>query len=208
MTVRLGTPYNVAAPGDADRGEPGSDPVETVLPTFVVNLRVRCRYMTRLVCVFSLLIVLCSIRTRASQDQTSSPSLLEDLDRAEAKWKASKIEAYEFRFQYACNGLIRPEVLDRSPGRLLFRVAAGESRLWGPNISNARVIGNLVQYSTVEQMFDFIRRAWTSRPARLEVQYDEAHAYPTRVCIDPAAHITDDEYGFVTSDFIVIHAAR
>jgi len=164
--------------------------------------------MKRTLFGFFLLIILDWMGTRASQERPSSPSLLEDLARAEAKWKASKIEAYEFRFQYACNGLIRYDVLDRWPGRLRFRVADGESRLWGPNITNARVTGDGVQYSTVEQMFEFIRTAWTSGPARLEARYDEAHGYPTRVCIDPAAHITDDEYGFVTSDFTVIHTAK
>jgi hypothetical protein len=57
----------------------------------------------------------------------------------------------------------------------------------------------------VEQMFAFIRKARTSRPVRIEAQH-EVRGYPTRVC-DPAT-TTDDEFGFVTSDFKVLRCAK
>ena len=59
------------------------------------------------------------------------------------------------------------------------------------------------QYATVERLFDFIRKESTGHPAHLDVQYDPARGYPTRVCVDPVAHIFDDEYGFEVSDFKV-----
>lgn len=59
------------------------------------------------------------VSTVASQDPASAPSeLLGLLARAEAKWQASMTEAYEFRFQYACNGLIPPPAARRAAGRV------------------------------------------------------------------------------------------
>jgi len=55
----------------------------------------------------------------------------------------------------------------------------------------------------VERLFHFTRKESTGRPARLDVQYDPIRGYPTRVCVDPVAHIFDDEYGFEISDFKV-----
>jgi hypothetical protein len=50
--------------------------------------------------VLSLLMGLGSVGTGASQDPASAPpELVDQLARAEAKWQASKTEAYEFRFQ-------------------------------------------------------------------------------------------------------------
>jgi Family of unknown function (DUF6174) len=64
------------------------------------------------------------------------------------------------------------------------------------------------QYSTVERLFEFIRKEWTGRPSNLDVQYDPARGYPTRVCVDPVLHIFDDEFGFVVSDFKVLSSIR
>lgn len=147
-------------------------------------------------------VVHASIRREVSQDSTSSSSQLDQLAHAEAKWQSSKIEAYEIQVQYACNALI-PIAPPGVSSRLRFRVTGGESRLLGANETEAPVTGDLVQYSNVEQMFAFIRKARTSHPVRIETQYDEVRGYPTRVCVDPAT-TTDDEFGFVTSDFKVL----
>jgi len=66
------------------------------------------------------------------------------------------------------------------------------------------VAADLIQYSTVEKLFAVIRQAWTSRPSRMEVQYDQARGFPIRVCVDPAASTSDDEFGFVITDFKVL----
>ena len=67
--------------------------------------------------------------------------------------------------------------------------------------------GDVAQYSTVEQCAHSFARAWISHHARIDAQYDAIHGYPTRVCVDPT-DIADDEFGFVTSDFKVIHVAK
>jgi len=89
------------------------------------------------------------------------------------RWQASKIKGYEFRFQYACNGLIHippPDV----PRGMLIRVKDGESMYLRPGAGPVPVAAELVQYATVEKLFAFIRQAWTSRPVHMEVQYDQA----------------------------------
>jgi Family of unknown function (DUF6174) len=130
----------------------------------------------------------------------AGPDPLGQLARAEAKWRESRTDAYEFRFHYACNGLV-PQPRSLYPG-LLFRVKHGESTLINSAGQPVRMALD-AQYATVERLFDFIRKESTGHPAKLDVQYDPARGYPRRVCVDPVAHIFDDEYGFEVSDFKV-----
>jgi hypothetical protein len=142
-------------------------------------------------------------KTSGAQRPAATPQyVLDELARAETKWKTSKIERYEFRFQYACNGLLS----DQPPGTppIVFRVKNGTSTLLRPGADPVVVAGELVRYSTVEKLFAFIREAWTKRPYRMEASYDEARGFPTRVCIDPALNVTDDDYGFLITDFKVL----
>jgi hypothetical protein len=100
-----------------------------------------------------------------TQDFASAPAEpLDELARAEAKWQASKTDAYEFRFQYACNGVIPPPLPDVPPA-ILIRVKDGKSTyLEAPGAVPVPVAGELVQYSTIEKLFAFIRKAWAARP--------------------------------------------
>lgn len=166
--------------------------------------------------VFCLLACLASVAT-AQYPANASQEPLEDLARAEAKWRASKTDAYEFRFQHACNGLIAPP-RPGEPLGVLFRVSGGESKFLGPAGAAARVPRDLVQYSTVERLFAFIRKVWAGRPSdpldpptrgltpmfQMDVQYDQARGYPTRVCVDPSSITSDDEFGFVITDFTLL----
>jgi len=122
------------------------------------------------------------------------------LARAEAKWRESRTDTYEFRFHHACNDLV-PQPRSQYPG-LLFRVNHGESTLINSAGQPVRVTPD-APYATVERLFDFIRKESTGHPAKLDVQYDPVRGYPTRVCIDPVDHIFDDEYGFEISGFKV-----
>ena len=57
------------------------------------------------------------VRTGASQVQNSAPpEQLEQLARAESRWLANKPDVYEFRFEYASNGLIPPQPNPPLPG--------------------------------------------------------------------------------------------
>jgi Family of unknown function (DUF6174) len=150
----------------------------------------------------AVLIVVGPISTRGSQRSGGGqPDVLDELLHAERTWRASKIEAYEFRFEYACNGLL-PRV---PPGTapIVIRVKDGKSAYVRPGSDPVPVPAALAQYSTVEKLFAFIRKAWTSRPLHVDVQYDQARGYPIRVCVDPGK-VTDDEVGFVISDFSVL----
>ena len=168
---------------------------------------------------FCVLMCLGAVGTRGAQTPVIAPAeALDELARAEAKWLASKTEAYEFRFQYACNGLIPPPPPDIPPG-MLIRVKDGESTFLRPGVVPVPVAAELAQYSTVEKLFPFIRKAWAERPPRpqdgdlvginfpqflMDVQYDPARGYPTRVCVDPDARISDNEFGFLITDFKVL----
>ena len=95
----------------------------------------------------------CSWIAGAQQTVSASAEPLEELARAEARWFASKTEAYEYRFQYACNGLIAPTPAGVQPG-FLFRVKDRESTyLKSRGEVPVAVAAELVQYSTVEKLF-------------------------------------------------------
>ena len=143
-----------------------------------------------------LVIGLAFVRTGASQVQNGAPpEQLEQLARAESKWLASKPDAYEFRFQYACNDLI-----PSPPGGVqpwVFQVKGRQSTLVADVTATVRA--KLEQYETVEKQFAFIRTAWESRPHAVSVTYDQRLGYPTRVCVDPTL-VIDDEFGFLITD--------
>jgi hypothetical protein len=169
----------------------------------------------------ALCVLMClgAVSTRGAQTPVIAPAeASEELARAEAKWLGSKTEAYEFRFQYACNGLIAPPPPDIPPG-MLIRVKDGESTFLRPGVVPVPVAAELVQYSTVEKLFAFIRKVWAARPSGpqagdlvginfpqflMDVQYDPARRYPTRLCVDPDARISDNEFGFLITDFKVL----
>jgi hypothetical protein len=108
------------------------------------------------------------------------------------------------------------------PG-FLFRVNDVEGAyLDTPGAVSVPVAAELVQYSTVEKLFAFIRKAWAARPLdpepgdlmrfnfprfRIDVQYDAARGYPTRLCVDPDTTVSDNEFGFLITDFKVLSKA-
>jgi hypothetical protein len=127
------------------------------------------------------------------------PDALQQLAGAEAKWAINKPAAYEFRVEPACNDLIGPNLPEfRQP---LIRVSGG------PNTRDVHRTGWAAKYDTVEKQFQFIRTAWNSKPLGMRAEYDQRHGYPIRVCVDPSL-VTDDEFGFVVTDFRVIPDAR
>ena len=148
-----------------------------------------------------LVIGLAFVRTGASQVQNSAPpEQLEQLARAESRWLANKPDVYEFRFEYACNGLIPPQPNPPLPGAQpwMFQVKSGQSTLVADVTATVRA--KMEQYETVEKQFAFIRTAWKGRPHAVSVTYDQRLGYPTRVCVDPTL-AADDEFGFVITDF-------
>jgi hypothetical protein len=102
----------------------------------------------------------------------------------------------------------------------MFRVNGEKSTYLRPGADPVAVAAELVQYSTVEKLFAFIRKAWTARPSdpdpgdlmrvptrfRMDVQYDQARGFPTRLCVDPST-VSDDEFGFLITDFKVLSKA-
>jgi len=130
--------------------------------------------------VVCLLISLGCIVTFESQDSTNSPAEFEQLVRAQAKWQASKAVSYEFKFQYSC-GFVTPQGVEAG---VLFQVKNGNGQLSGGGDIPAYVSRDLVQYSTVDRLFDFVLKALKKHPSTADVQCDAERGYPTRFCVD------------------------
>jgi len=77
----------------------------------------------------------------------------------------------------------------------------------GPNTRGSDPKGWAAKYDTVEKQFQFVRTAWNSKPVGMKVEYDQRLGHPIRVCVDPS-RVTDDEFGFVVTDFRAIPDAR
>ena len=154
-----------------------------------------------------LLLSWATIDTGASQVTNTVRSLLDEVGHAEQKWKASKTDAYQFRVEPACNGLI-PQTPPGVPRGMLFRVSQGKSTFVRSDKVVESLPPDLVQYSTVERLFTFIR-TWASGGARVTLRFDQELGYPTAVCVDPATGIAlavDDEVGFVVKEFKLLPA--
>jgi hypothetical protein len=127
------------------------------------------------------------------------PDTLQQLASAEARWATTKPAAYEFRVEAACNGLIPPRPPGYEPPLMRVRAARNTTEI-DPSAWSAK-------YDTVEKQFAFIRTAWNSKPVGMNVEYDQRLGHPIRVCVDPTL-VTDDEFGFVVTDFKVLSGAR
>src|SRR4051812_26961159 len=123
------------------------------------------------------------------------PDALQQLAGAEARWATAKPAAYEFKVEPACNGLIPPTPSGYQSPLMQVRGARNTSAI-DPSAWSAK-------YDTVEKQFAFIRTAWNSKPVGMKVEYDQRLGYPIRVCVDPTLG-TDDEFGFIVTDFRVI----
>jgi hypothetical protein len=136
---------------------------------------------------------------RGLTPMASTARLLEQLAAAEAKWAASKPQAYEFHIEQICFcGPIPP---GWEP--IVFRVEDGMPTL----VSGARAFAfrkYVENYNTVEKQFGYIRDEIAKHDYRVEVDYDADSGYPKRIFTDPAQNTADDEMTLVIEGFRVV----
>src|ERR1041385_3021952 len=109
----------------------------------------------------------------------------DELQAAERKWAANRPQNYEFVFEQIC---VCPPAPPDSPAAdpIMFRVANGMGTVVGSwTAASPQIRYGLGKYSTVEQLFAFIRTELQKQHYRIDIQYDPDAGYPRRVYVDP-----------------------
>ena len=119
-----------------------------------------------------------------------SPGDQSRLEENRDKWRAQGLTTYSFTLRQACfcgiNGPVRVVVVNGS---------AVNATL----ISNGQTIDPRF-VSSIESLFDFIQRGIANHSAVLEVTYDPARGFPTRIVSDGSKSAADDEVTYEVSD--------
>ena len=120
------------------------------------------------------------------------------LERQKARWARQNISSYRFTYDVACfchagNGPIEIEVRDD-----LITTAA-----W-PQTDEPVPLAIVNSLPTVDALFRIIDRAIAQKVDLLEVSYHPVMGYPTRIAVDYAFNLADDEIVHLASDLTPI----
>ena len=123
-------------------------------------------------------------------DATSPRPRPAELQAARARWRAQNLHTYAVVVQHSCfcanvNPLYTVVVNDRVVGVLDLQ-------------SNQSLDPTLSQ--SVDDLFDFIERAFDRHAEMIRVEFDPVKGFPTAIDYDGSARIADDEISFRVSD--------
>jgi hypothetical protein len=112
------------------------------------------------------------------------------LDENRDKWRAQGLTTYSFTLHQVCfcgiNGPVRVVVVNGS--------AVNATMISNGQSVDPRFV------SSIESLFDFIQRGIANHSAVLEVTYDPARGFPTRIVSDGSKSAVDDEVTYEVSD--------
>ena len=135
------------------------------------------------------LISLLASSTVSAQQATPDTALAE----AEARWKAHKPAAYEFKIEVLCFCV----GVDKLPS--LVRVLNGVTqRVDGLDINAQRMYASV---GSVESLFEVVRRHMSFGQYKIWVDYDKELGYPVTADLDPRREVDDDEMVFRVREF-------
>ncbi len=128
---------------------------------------------------------------------TQPPSQIEsDLAAARARWAAARPSSYEFVSSTLC--FCPMEIT--APVTVTVTGTTVSSRRYVS--TGANVDGRFASsFPTIDGYFAVIDSARTRHPARIDVTYDPALGYPTRIAIDFVLNATDDEITYTIGGF-------
>ncbi len=109
------------------------------------------------------------------------------LAQARSRWRAAAISDYRYELRRVCfcpPDLVGPFALTVRGGALSSVVDLGTGMAVSPTPR---------RHPTIEELFDEIDAALDRDPDRIEIDYDPALGYPTRIAIDYVAMAIDDE---------------
>jgi hypothetical protein len=117
-----------------------------------------------------------------------------------ALWESKAIQHYRFNLKIGCNCHwydLMPLTIEVKNAEIILMVASNGGDI-PPYLDTFR------KHGTIENLFDLLDGATSTRVYRLEVQYDSSYGFPTNIVIDPYKMITDDATGYYVTDFEVL----
>ena len=124
--------------------------------------------------------------------------LQEELDANLAKWAASGLDTYEYRFVRACE--CRPEV----SGPIIITVENGTvTAVKRPDDSPDLPPWEGGSTPTIPHLFGTVQSAIDGEPGSIIVEYDDQWGYPTNIYIDWDLGTADEETSYSASDLAV-----
>jgi hypothetical protein len=128
--------------------------------------------------------------TSATGPLTTAAPQTADLETARQRWRAQDLHTYAFLLQRSCfcgntHPLFVAVVNDKVAGVVDFETFEGVD----PNVGQ-----------TVDDLFAFIQNAIKHHARLIDVEYDAAKGFPTKIDYDGQAQIADDEIFYRISD--------
>jgi hypothetical protein len=126
------------------------------------------------------------------EPQVSSGPVSDSLLQAsQARWSASHVSSYQYRFRWECYcSQDHVRIVDINvTGGVITRVTDVET---GARLTGQEAAG----YRTIDGLFDFVRGALDQSAASVNGAFDPSLGYPSLVNVDYVAGMADDENGF------------
>ena len=135
-------------------------------------------------------LALCSLLSACGGGQAR-----DTLNTNRALWEAQALTDYSYHFHRACFcAMVDPVIIEVHGTDITVTYEDGQ-----PMESE-----NLHLFPTIPGLFDIVSDAIAADPYSLEVEYDPTYGYPTRISIDYAKDIVDEEMGYVASDLEIL----
>ena len=119
-----------------------------------------------------------------------------DLTRARLKWDRQRPAAYDYTLSHSCFCTV-------DVTRAVVIVVRGnvvENRTYSDNGAAVPAQYNDI-FPTIDGMFAVIFNATDRNAARVDVAYDPAFGFPTRIALDGSVKIADDESWYTLTNF-------
>lgn len=122
-----------------------------------------------------------------------------DVERNLDKWEAQGITDYRFNLNIGCfcawSDLMPLTIEVRNSETV--SISAHGQQVTDP------ILGNFMQYDTVEDLFKVILSAQESGADEIKTEYDPVYGFPTTIAIDFIEMAMDDEMGIFVTEFEV-----
>lgn len=136
-------------------------------------------------------LILAILVTGTACSDPVSPEV-EALSQARARWDATAISDYSFRYEQFCFCLVR------GPIDIL---VVSDSIAAATVVETGESVPHPSSYATIDGLFDRLQSALDEDPVQFDASYDPAFGFPTAASVDISEQIADEEYSFTVQAF-------
>lgn len=116
------------------------------------------------------------------------------LQEAQQQWETSGIDDYGVDVERLCF----------CPPPLRFKIVVENGIITkAVDLESGDTLGGNFQANTIDEHFEWLRKAIDREPETLEMQFDPAYGFPAFINYDQSSHIADEEFTLKLSNFEV-----